>query len=139
MAAFSISGFQVIVLTVTDLERSCRFYTDLLELPLAGELPTRFLEYVVGGIPLMLHLDTTGVNAGQESPAPGLDLYLGVDDVDAAVEHLRSSGVVVLEEPTTQAWGKRDACVADPDGYRIHLSSAQIQAPTGMATEFKPA
>ena len=139
MSSFSVDRFQVIVLTVADLEQSRRFYTDLLGLSFAGELSNRFLEYTVGDIPLMLHLDTGSVNAGKENPAPGVALYLGVDNVDAAIEYLRASGVTILEEPATQSWGKRDACIADPDGYRIHLSSEQFQEKSGMAAEFKPA
>ena len=54
--------------------------------------------------------------------APSFELFVHVDDVDAEVDALRSSGVAVLREPEDMFWGERLAYVADPDGNPVALA-----------------
>jgi catechol 2,3-dioxygenase-like lactoylglutathione lyase family enzyme len=51
----------------------------------------------------------------------GFELCVYTDDVDAAVEELRSHGVLVLAEPATQPWNERMAYVADPDDHPVMI------------------
>jgi predicted enzyme related to lactoylglutathione lyase len=47
------------------------------------------------------------------------------DDLDATFERIAATpGVEVLEEPTTQPWGIRDAAVRDPAGNRLRIEQA---------------
>ena len=46
-----------------------------------------------------------------------------VDDLDARVERVNSCGGSVLEPPTDQPWGLRQAVVRDPEGYLWELST----------------
>lgn len=45
-----------------------------------------------------------------------------VDDVEAACVRARGAGATVLDGPTDQAWGLRQAVVADPEGQRWELT-----------------
>jgi uncharacterized glyoxalase superfamily protein PhnB len=45
-----------------------------------------------------------------------------VDDVDAACARIPAAGGAVLECPTNQAWGLRQAIVGDPEGQRWELT-----------------
>ena len=45
-----------------------------------------------------------------------------VDDVDAVVERVGEYGGSVVEPPTDQPWGLRQAIVEDPEGYYWELS-----------------
>jgi uncharacterized glyoxalase superfamily protein PhnB len=45
-----------------------------------------------------------------------------VDDVDAACARIPAAGGAVLESPANQAWGLRQAIVADPEGQRWELT-----------------
>lgn len=45
-----------------------------------------------------------------------------VDDVNAACARVPDAGGSVLDEPTDQPWGLRQAVVADPEGQRWELT-----------------
>jgi uncharacterized glyoxalase superfamily protein PhnB len=45
-----------------------------------------------------------------------------VDDVNAACARVPTAGGRVLDEPTDQHWGLRQAAVADPEGQRWELT-----------------
>ncbi|HTU37338.1 MAG TPA: VOC family protein [Acidimicrobiales bacterium] len=52
-------------------------------------------------------------------------VHFRVDDLDGTFEKIAATpGVEVLEEPTTQPWGKRDAAVRDPAGNRLRIEQA---------------
>jgi len=52
-------------------------------------------------------------------------VHFSVDDLDGTFEKIAATpGVEVLEEPTTQPWGKRDAAVRDPAGNRLRIEQA---------------
>jgi catechol 2,3-dioxygenase-like lactoylglutathione lyase family enzyme len=52
-------------------------------------------------------------------------LHLRSDDLDATFEQVAAApGVEVLEEPTSQPWGVRDAAVRDPAGNLIRIEQA---------------
>lgn len=75
--------------SATDLKRAARFYTDLL-----GAAPTALFDP-----PGLLFFDLGGVRLLLEKGAQSAMLYLGVPDVRAEVERLRSKGVEILTEP----------------------------------------
>lgn len=109
------------IVYVEDVERSRRFYADLLGFepgyrwPEEGEL--RFL---------VLRLEDSALAVAKRStPAaePRFELCAYTDDVDATVETLRAAGVPVLSEPEDMPWGERMAYVADPDGHRLQLTA----------------
>ncbi|HEX4804614.1 MAG TPA: VOC family protein [Conexibacter sp.] len=52
-------------------------------------------------------------------------LHLRTDDLDATFERVAAApGVEVLEEPTSQPWGVRDAAVRDPAGNLLRIEQA---------------
>lgn len=63
-----------------------------------------------------------GVEVGTK---PRFELYVFVDDVDASVEALRSTGVEVLREPEDMPWGDRAAYLCDPEGNVVTLGHRQ--------------
>ena len=53
-------------------------------------------------------------------------LHLRSDDLDATFEQVAAApGVEVLEEPTSQPWGVRDAAVRDPAGNHLRIEQAK--------------
>ena len=72
-----------------DLGRATAFYRDLLGAePLATYDPPGLVFFDLGGVRLLL-----------DQGAPSALHYLGVDDLHATVERLRSAGVEVRSEP----------------------------------------
>jgi predicted enzyme related to lactoylglutathione lyase len=46
------------------------------------------------------------------------------DDLDGTFEKIQASGAEVLQEPTDQPWGVRDAAFRDPSGNMIRMTQA---------------
>ena len=120
---FKISNFEIVMLYVKDVKRSTNFYHDLLGLEIVFHHEGR-TTFAFGSSRIMIH-----PGHGDEFPATppnpigwGVALYLEVDNVDAAIAHLKNNNVSILQQPADQPWGERDAAVLDPDGYHIHLS-----------------
>ncbi len=52
-------------------------------------------------------------------------VHFRTDDLDAIFDNIASTpGVEVLQEPTSQPWGVRDAAVRDPAGNRLRIEQA---------------
>ncbi|GAA3368258.1 VOC family protein [Streptomyces sannanensis] len=107
-----------ILLRPTDPERSRAFYGRTLGLAVHREFgvgPERGTVYFLGGG----FLEVSG-RAGTP-PAPDLELWLQVADVQAAYGELSARGVEVLRPPVKEPWGLIEMWIADPDGHRIVL------------------
>ena len=117
------------MLRVTDLERSLRFYTEVLGMKLL-----RRKDYPDGRFTLAF------VGFGEESEGAVIELThnwdtdryelgnayghiaLGVGDVYAACEKIRAAGGKITREPGPMKHGSTVlAFVEDPDGYKIEL------------------
>lgn len=116
-----------VVVVVSDLDRSLRFYTGLLGLPLAHRSGP-YAQLATGTTRVGLYTrEAMSATLGREvlSPAPdmhGFELGFKVDDVDTAFAALVDAGAEPVTPPTTRAWGQRTAYVADPDGHLVELA-----------------
>jgi predicted enzyme related to lactoylglutathione lyase len=116
-------------LRVADVDRSRRFYRDLIGVEVAD------LERHGADAEAHAHA-TWGTWSRSEPSLLMLNLYpagpggptkthLGfvVGDLDATHERLRAAGVNVVRAPETRPWG-RTAAYADPDGNTVSLTEA---------------
>lgn len=115
------------ILSTPDLPRALGFYRDLL----GGTVHYRF---PADGDPVYVGLTLGGSSLGvgaQDQPGrlvnDRITLWAYVPDCDAALAHLRSSGVEVVQEPADQPWGERMATVRDPDGNSVIIASRPAQ------------
>ena len=117
------------MLRVTDLQRAIDFYTRVLGMTLlrTTERPEQkyslaFVGY--GSNPDHAEIELTynhGVHQYEIGTAFG-HLALGVSDVHATCDRIRSQGGKITREPGPVAGGTRViAFVVDPDGYKIEL------------------
>ena len=113
--------------TVNDIHKSLAFYTDVLGFKVKerwvheGEL--RGAEMTAGRVTLYL---------GQDDWKKGRDRVKGqgfriycttTQDLDRMVARIKARSGVLLEELESRPWGSRDFAVADPDGFKITISS----------------
>ena len=108
-----VSGLDNVHIYVRDMQRSLRFYRDVLGIPLEGD--EHWSEAWLGDVRFALHPAPDGV----EPTAGTVFVNFTVANADAAAEHARAAGydgeLVMREEYGTSFE------VRDPDGYRIHL------------------
>lgn len=116
------------IIATGDLQRSLRFYRDLLGGAVAFEYPGPDGQTVYAGV----DIGTSHIGIGQDAEAATgpsrISLWVYTDDCDALVERLRSAGVPILEEPVDQPWGERVALVQDPDGIRVRVATRPASA-----------
>ena len=118
-----------VVLIVTDLDASVKFYTELLGLPLHHLAPNgKFAELDTGVTHIALYTrEAMSETLGREISAPdrnhpGFELGFKVDDVDAVFAEVVAAGAEAAVPPTTKFWGQRTAYVYDPDGHLVEFA-----------------
>ena len=105
-----------IALFSDDVAALRRFY----ELVLGGPPETEWRGgaiFAAGGMKILVHERAGAIPDG---PANEDHFALGVADVDAACEELRTHGLELLVEPRDYPWG-RSAYLRDPDGRMVEL------------------
>jgi catechol 2,3-dioxygenase-like lactoylglutathione lyase family enzyme len=116
-----------LVLTVADIERTCRFYSEVLGMKVVifGE-GRRALKF--GGQKINLHEAGREFKPGAHHPTPGsADLcFVTSTPLDDVLDHLGSRGVGVVEGPVERAGALgpiRSIYFRDPDLNLIEVSN----------------
>jgi uncharacterized glyoxalase superfamily protein PhnB len=112
-------------MTVNDLERSVRFYTEALGFFVSERWEDKG---VLKGVMLKAGVCTLGLS--QDDWSKGRDRKKGEgfriwcqtgQDIDALAARIKSAGVKLTEEPRDQPWGARSLSVDDPDGFHLTI------------------
>lgn len=119
------------MLRVVDLEASIEFYTDVLGMNLlrrkdypGGKFTLAFLGYGDESSHAVLELTHNWEVDHYEMGNAYGHIAIGVDDVYAACERIKTSGGKVVREPGPMQHGSTIlAFIEDPDGYKIELLS----------------
>jgi catechol 2,3-dioxygenase-like lactoylglutathione lyase family enzyme len=117
------------ILAVDDVARAAAFYADGLGWARTVETPVYVELTAAGGMRLGLYArEGFGRNTGAvpaRTPAGALaptEIYLHVDDLDAALARLRAAGARPLSPRAPRDWGDEAAYFADPDGNVVVLA-----------------
>lgn len=113
-----------ILLRPSDLDRSRRFYRDVLGLAVYRE----FGPPEDPGVVFFLGPGFLEVS-GQAPGPPGRSVMIWIQVRDIRAEHARlaAAGVRILRKPATEPWGLIEMWIEDPDGVRIVL----VEVPPG--------
>jgi uncharacterized glyoxalase superfamily protein PhnB len=115
-------------LTVSELDRSIRYYTDVLGFIVSQRWNDD--KGVLRGV--MLKAGACELGLSQDDWAKGRDRQKGVgvrlwtttaQDVDALAGRIKSAGGQITEGPRDQSWGGRSLSVDDPDGFHWTIYS----------------
>jgi lactoylglutathione lyase len=103
---------------VNDVDKSVKFYEDVVGLTVARRLPSPYGEIVFLG-----DGETTLELMGGRRGDVGDDISIGfsVDDLDKLAAELEAKGVKVHSGPFSPAPGVRFLYVQDPDGLKVQF------------------
>ena len=113
-------------LTVNDLQRSIRWYRDVVGFHISEDWKDG--DTVIG---VRLRAGSAEVVLNQDDFAKGRDRKKGEgfrvycytrQSVDELAANIRVRGGTMTREPTDQPWGSREFDLVDPDGYRITIA-----------------
>jgi catechol 2,3-dioxygenase-like lactoylglutathione lyase family enzyme len=113
-----------VLLRPADLDRSRRFYRDVLGLAVYREFGP------VDDPGLVFFLGQGLLEVSGHGPGPSGDpvmIWLQVRDVRAEHHRLTAAGARVVREPAVEPWGLTEMWIEDPDGVRIVL----VEVPAG--------
>src|SRR5205807_5678162 len=118
-----ITGLDLLFLEVNNLEESVAFYAEVLGFEIESnnadaEPPIASLRSGSLRITLVQQIETM-LKRGR-----GVHFVLGVANVDAFHDELRSKGIEV-SPPRDDGWGGRFVSLQDPDGYRLFFVTWQ--------------
>ena len=117
------------MLRITDLERSLRFYTEVMGMELlrrrdypGGRFTLAFVGYGKESDTAVLELTHNWDTDSYELGSAYGHIAIGVDDIFGTCEAIRSKGGKVVREPGPMSEGGTViAFVEDPDGYKLEL------------------
>ena len=115
-----------ILLRPADLDRSRRFYRDVLGLAIYREFGPPADPATVFFLGPGL-LEVSGPAAGP--PAGAVIIWLKVRDVHTEHDRLAAAGVRILREPRAEPWGLIEMWIEDPDGIPIVLVEVPADHP----------
>ncbi len=119
----------LVIVAVRELARARRFYDGAFGWAVAVDVPG-YIEYALpDGMRLGLyHHEGFAKNTGAPA-SPRLaghttstELYLSVDDLDAAIERVEAQGARCLSPRAKRPWGDTAAYYEDPDGNVVVLA-----------------
>jgi catechol 2,3-dioxygenase-like lactoylglutathione lyase family enzyme len=122
-----VDSLDHLVLTVRDIDRTCKFYSRVLGMEEmtfgSGRRALRF-----GGQKINLHEAGKEFEPKPSKPTPGsADLCFTTDvSVEQAIDHLRYHGVEIVEGPVDREGARapiESVYVRDPDGNLIEVSN----------------
>jgi predicted enzyme related to lactoylglutathione lyase len=115
-----------ILIRPTDLDRSRRFYRDIMGLAIYRE----FGPPDNPGVVFFLGQGLLEVSGRAATPAGrSVMIWLQVRDVQAEHARLAAAGVTVVREPAVEPWGLAEMWIEDPDGVRIVLVEVPADHP----------
>jgi predicted enzyme related to lactoylglutathione lyase len=115
--------FNHAMIYVKDVERSMRFYLDMMGFKLIED-------FRYEGIPVYARLRAPGgdgtialhqAGPGVSVASDGVRLYFEIRDVDGFCRKLQQKGFYIPQAPRMMPWGWRHAYLNDPDGHEISL------------------
>jgi catechol 2,3-dioxygenase-like lactoylglutathione lyase family enzyme len=113
-----VTGINHVVLHVTDLERSRRFYTEVLgfeDRNLSGGPPSMKASFLrCGGQGLDLFQVSGEAHGGEEMNHMALNV--AADDLDELVDRLSEAGI-----DASGRTPRNSVFIADPDGHRLEM------------------
>jgi predicted enzyme related to lactoylglutathione lyase len=122
-----------VLIRVPDIERAVSFYDHALGTAGRRISPGR-CHYALGGVELACYDPAADGDLHDTEPGKSYgQLYVAVDDLEAALERVRDSGGHIDQTISIKPWGERSFYATDPFGNRICvLDEAGVTSRNGI-------
>ena len=108
-----------VILAVKDLDKSIKFYNEIIGLPIKDQRKT-WVDLGTSGALLSLHPASLTAQHVGSSIENGISLGFIVGDLKSALEEVKAKGVTIYRDIIEKDVGK-NAVILDPDEYLISL------------------
>ena len=115
-----------IILLVSDMDKSIKFYRDVLELPVKNTSP-EWVEFFSSGTVLALHPSKSKTRTKNS----GLLVGFMVSNLESVAKKLKEKNVEFFKEPKEESFGKH-AIIIDPDGHLISIAEISSKISEGF-------
>ena len=122
----SFKRLGAIILLVSDMDKSIKFYRDVLELPVKNTSP-EWVEFFSSGTVLALH-PAKGKTRTKNS---GVLVGFMVSNLESVAKKLKEKNVEFFKEPRDESFGKH-AIIADPDGHLVSIAEISSKISEGF-------
>jgi lactoylglutathione lyase len=114
-----------VILLVTNMERSLKFYRDTLGLAVKNATD-EWTEFFTSGTVLALHPAKTKVKHN-----PSMLVGFMVSDLETIASSLKEKGIKFFKELKEESFGKH-AIIEDPDGHLISIAEIRAKSSEGF-------
>jgi lactoylglutathione lyase len=115
-----------VILLVSDMEKSVKFYRDVLRLPIKSQ-SEEWTEFFNAGTVIALHPR----RKAKVNPRIAVLVGFMVTDLDDVVNKLKQQGVKFFKEPKEEPFGKH-TILEDPDGHLISIAQIESKSAEGF-------
>ena len=119
-----IESLNYIVITVSDLERSVKFYKDLFDFDVVENMSSAGQAFLKMGDMVLSLVEVSGYRNSADSKSC-ISFYVDEEDFDDAIDEIEETGLKIVLGPENIRKGQR-VIFADPDGNHIELSYPSI-------------
>jgi catechol 2,3-dioxygenase-like lactoylglutathione lyase family enzyme len=116
-----------VILLVSNMQASIKFYKDTLGLPLKAKSKD-WTEFFQDGTVIALHPMRRKSIVGSST---GMLVGFMVSDMDATVKELKAKKVKFFKKPKDEPFGKH-AIIEDPDGHLISIAEIKTKSDEGF-------
>lgn len=122
----SFKRLGAVILLVSDMDISMKFYRDVLELPIKNT-SSEWVEFFSSGTVLALHPS----KSKSRTKNSGVLVGFMVSNLETVAKKLKDKKVEFFKEPKEESFGKH-AIIADPDGHLISIAEISSKISEGF-------
>ena len=122
----SFKRLGALILLVSNMDKSIKFYRDVLELPIKNT-SSEWVEFFSSGTVLALHPS----KSKSRTKNSGVLVGFMVSDLEPVAKKLKDKKVEFFKEPKEESFGKH-AIIADPDGHLISIAEISSKISEGF-------
>lgn len=122
----SFKRLGAVILLVSDMDKSIKFYRDVLELPIKNT-SSEWVEFFSSGTVLALHPSKNKSRTRNS----GVLVGFMVSNLETVAKNLKDKKVEFFKEPKEESFGKH-AIIVDPDGHLISIAEISSKISEGF-------